>query len=190
MALFGGSFDPIHRGHCFIAEKAIERCQLDELIFLPCRTSPHKLGVETAPGEARLEMVRLAIADMERATASDWELAQEGVSYSWETAEHWRDERLAEEDELFWLLGMDQWNALDRWARIDHLAKLVTFIVFPRHGEVPEAREGLRATFLPDAMAVSATDIRTRYRLGESITNDVGASVAMYIRENGLYQSA
>ena len=101
VALFGGTFDPIHRGHRFIAERALAQCGLDEVVFLPCWQSPHKLGVETTSGEDRLAMVKLAISSLPGMWASDWELRREGASYSWQTAEHWRREVLGEEDELF-----------------------------------------------------------------------------------------
>ena len=189
-ALFGGTFDPIHRGHLFIAERALAQCDLDEVVFLPCRQSPHKRDVETTSGEDRLTMVRLAIADVSGIWASDWELQREGASYSWQTAEYWRSEVLAEEDKLYWVLGMDQWAALSRWARVEYLSELVTFIVFPRDGEVPEKFSGRNAVFLPDAMAISATEIRTRASLGQSIEEQVGDDVVVYIREKGLYRNA
>ena len=190
VALFGGTFDPIHRGHRFIAERALAQCDLDEVVFLPCRQSPHKRDVETTSGEDRLAMVRLAIEDLAGVRASDWELQREGVSYSWQTAEYWRTEVLSEEDQLFWILGMDQWVALSKWARVEYLSELATFIVFPRDGEVPKAFAGRNAVFLPDAMAISATEIRTRASLGLSLEAHVGDHVAAYVREKGLYRNA
>lgn len=190
VALFGGTFDPIHRGHVFIAERAQARCGLDEVVFLPCRQSPHKVGEALSSGADRLAMVRLAIAEYGWATVSEWELQRDGASYSWQTAAHWRKEVLSEGDALFWILGHDQWAALARWARIDFLATLVEFIVFPRDGEVPEAQEGIRGTFLPDAMPVSATEIRTRTRGGLSIEEMVPEGVADYIAQKRLYERA
>jgi nicotinate-nucleotide adenylyltransferase len=135
-------------------------------------------------------MVKLAIANVSGMWASDWELLREGASYSWQTAEHWRREVLDEEDELFWIVGMDQWAALAKWSRVDYLSELVAFIVFPRDGETPEAVPGRNAVFLPDAMAVSATEIRTRARKGLSIEAQVEDDVAGFIREKGLYRDA
>ena len=188
VALFGGSFDPVHRGHRFIAERALSQCDLDEVVFLPCRESPHKKGVAMAGGEDRLAMVRLAIGDLKGATASDWELLREGASYSWQTAEHWRVNVLSARDSLFWILGMDQWAALSRWSRIDYLAGLVTFIVFPRNGAVPKSFPGRESVFLPDAMEVSATEIRTKCASGLAIVDDVGPEVAGYVGAKRLYQ--
>ena len=73
---------------------------------------------------------------------------------------------------------------------MDYLSELVTFIVFPRGGEAPEPVLGRKAVFLPDAMAASATEIRTRASKGLSIDEQVEDGVAGYIREKGLYRGA
>ena len=74
LALFGGTFDPIHRGHLELATRAREALALDEVRFLPCHTSPHKIGVASAPPDDRLEMVRLAIRGLPWATVDDFDL--------------------------------------------------------------------------------------------------------------------
>ncbi len=190
VALFGGSFDPVHRGHAFIAERAQSRCELDEVVFMPCWQSPHKLGRALTGGDDRLTMLRLATRDLPWASVSSWELGRPASSYSWQTAERWRREVLAEGDALYWILGLDQWMALSRWARADYLAELVTFVVFPRDGGCPEAQDGFSAVFLPDAMAISASEIRTRCREGRSIEDEVGPEVAAYVEEKRLYREA
>ena len=187
VALFGGSFDPIHRGHVFIAERAVAKCQLDEVIFMPCWRSPHKLGPPASPAEDRLAMVGLATEGLPWAKVSDWELQRGGASYSWQTAEHWREEAMGPADELYWILGADQWEVLADWARIDRLAELVTFIVFPRHGRVPQPSDRFCARILDDAMTVSSTEIRTLRARGLSVEEEVGAAVAAYIERKGLY---
>lgn len=192
VALFGGTFDPVHRGHLFIAERAQARCGLDEVIFMPCWRSPHKLGETSAPGEDRLAMLQLALSEGDHswASVSPWELERQSASYSWQTGEHWSREVLAEEDALYWILGADQWEALSGWARVDYLSSLLTFIVFPRAGHRLESQPGMEAVFLSDAMRVSASEIRTLCGRGASIEDDVGRPVAAYIRENRLYADA
>jgi nicotinate-nucleotide adenylyltransferase len=188
VALFGGTFDPVHRAHVFIAERAVAQCELDEVVFLPCGQSPHKLDQVASAPEHRLAMLRLATEGLPWARVSDWELQREGPSYSWQTVHHWRGEELGPEDALFWILGADQWQALEQWARVAWLAEQVTFIVFPRSGVEPEPRDSIRARFLADAMEVSSTEIRTRCGRGESINAEVGAAVAAYVEREGLYR--
>ena len=104
VALFGGSFDPVHRGHLFIAGRAVEACGLDRVIFVPCWKSPHKRGEQISDSEDRLAMLRLATAELAWAEVSEWEVSREEASYSWKTAEHFA-QALGEGVELFWILG-------------------------------------------------------------------------------------
>ena len=76
IALFGGTFDPIHLGHVEIARRAKELLDLDEVRFLPCHTSPHKIGVSSAPAADRLEMARLATRDLPWAVVDDFDLSR------------------------------------------------------------------------------------------------------------------
>ena len=188
VALFGGTFDPIHLGHTFIASRARERCELDEVIFMPCWHSPHKLDRDPpTDGSLRLRMIELATQDLPWAKVSSWELDRAEASFSWQTAEFYRQNVLESGDQLFWIIGMDQWQAIERWARINYLKTLVEFIVFPRDGQSPEAKDGFATQFLKDAMAVSSTEIRTRRAQGLSITDQVTSAVADYLAEKALY---
>ena len=191
VALFGGTFDPIHWGHSSMARRAREQCELHEVVFLPCRQSPHKKEAPVASGEDRLAMIELATLETRWATVSRWELDREGPSHSWKTAEHWRRDVLREEDELFWIMGMDQWVACARWARVDYLAALVRFIVFSRRGHAgEEGRLMSRAVFFGGEMEISGTKLRARCAAGAPILADVGPEVAAYVKENGLYGCA
>ncbi|MEM7385163.1 MAG: nicotinate (nicotinamide) nucleotide adenylyltransferase [Verrucomicrobiota bacterium] len=186
LALFGGTFDPIHNGHLFLARRAYELCQLDQVLFLPCFQSPHKEGVQSAPGPHRLAMIEAAIEGHPEFAVSGHELQQKGPSYSWQTAEYFHTKW--PETELFWLLGIDQWKVIERWARSDYLATLVSFIVFPRDGIKPEDREGYRSIRLPDErFDLSATDIREALTRGESIAGKTAPAVETYLREHRLY---
>ena len=74
IALFGGTFDPIHEGHLEIAEKAHTALSLDQVLFLPCRQSPHKKSGPLASEEDRLQMIKLATQELDWASVSDFEL--------------------------------------------------------------------------------------------------------------------
>ena len=86
IALFGGSFDPVHLGHLEIARSAVDQLRLDEVRFIPCRISPHKTAEPPASSQARLEMLRLALADHSWAKIDDTELEEPPPSYSYKTA--------------------------------------------------------------------------------------------------------
>ena len=186
VALFGGSFDPVHRGHLFIAGKAVEACALDEVIFVPCRISPHKVGHGISAPADRVEMLRLATADLDWAEVSDWEIQREEASYSWKTAEHFARE-LGDEVELFWIVGTDQWEVIETWAKPEVLAALVTFVVFPRGG-IARPKDGFRMVAVDAAFDASSTEIRRRVRDGEAISDLVLPEVERFLIDRGLYR--
>ncbi|MDB6078520.1 MAG: nicotinate (nicotinamide) nucleotide adenylyltransferase [Akkermansiaceae bacterium] len=184
IALFGGTFDPIHLGHLEIARLAKEALELDKVIFLPCRTSPHKQGIETAPAADRLEMVRLAIAELPWAEVDDHDLAAPAPSYSYLTAEEMA--RRHPDAKLFWLMGADQWRALPRWAEPGRLARVVDFIVFARDG-APLPHSGWEMHAFSGTHPASATAIREAVRNGNMPLNWLPAAVADYIFRHQLY---
>jgi nicotinate-nucleotide adenylyltransferase len=185
VALFGGTFDPPHLGHRFIAAEAHRECHLDRLIFIPCHQSPHKASAPHASGEDRLEMLRLTVANFPWAEVSAWELERPGRSFSWETAEHFS--QLYPEAKLHWILGADQWKSLDRWARPERLAELLTFIVFPRDGVTPAPHPRFRAHFLKASIQASSTEIRQALLAGETTHPNLLPTVADFIRSKQLY---
>lgn len=186
LAIFGGTFDPPHCGHLMIAQQAAVACSLNHIVLMPCRQSPHKHALPRASDEQRMEMLRLATASLPQAEVSDWELRRPGVSYSWQTAEYLA--ALHPAAKLHWIMGADQWLALPRWAHPEILARLLTFVVFPRAGLALQPREGFHAIFLTDRLDVSATEIRDRIGRGESISGLVPEMVERYIAEHRLYQ--
>ncbi|MCW1915671.1 nicotinate (nicotinamide) nucleotide adenylyltransferase [Luteolibacter sp. GHJ8] len=184
IALFGGTFDPIHEGHLRIAVEAQRLFALDEVRFLPCQVSPHKVGVLTAPAEERLEMVRLAIAGLPWATVDSYDLFRPQPAYSWQTAEEMA--RREPEAKLFWLMGYDQWTALPRWQHPERLAAQVDFLVSSRAG-IPEPHPQWRMQSLAVDHPASSTAIRQAIAAGET-GPWLPPAVAAYIAARGLYK--
>jgi nicotinate-nucleotide adenylyltransferase len=184
IALFGGTFDPIHLGHLHLASLAKDALALDEVRFLPCRISPHKTGGSPASGEDRCEMLRLAAAGLPWAVVDDFELHQPAPSFSWQTAEAMAARFPG--SRLFWIMGGDQWEALPRWSHPERLAADVEFIVLAR-GEAVGPREGYRLHVVRGEHPASATDIRRSISEGNSTHAWLPSSVARYIAEKRLY---
>ena len=180
----GGSFDPPHLGHAFLAATARESLGLDRVIFLPCRISPHKLEHPPTAPEHRLEMLRLALADLPWAALDLFDLEAPPPSYSVRTAEHFRD--LHPDAELFWILGHDQWEALPRWHRPERLAELLHFVVFAR-GSRPAPRPGWKMTHLPGVHPASSTALRRQLAAGGPAEPWLHPDVLDYIRRHRLY---
>lgn len=189
IALFGGTFDPVHHGHVVMACAAREALALDRVVMIPCALSPHKSdGPPPTSGKCRMDMLRIASAGYPWMELDACELEREGVSFSWQTAEDFR-ERFPDA-RLFWILGQDQWQVLSKWDQPERLAGLVEFIVFGRSDGNPAMREGVAATFLPEVHGASATQIRNALR--EGVVPDDGhpwmdPGVLDYIRLRGLY---
>ena len=185
IAIFGGTFDPIHNGHLQIAAAAADRFHLDRILFVPAAHPPHKLGQQSAPYDDRLHMVELACAADQRFEASAIE-AGSAKSYSIVTIERVKSQ-LDPADELYFLIGADAFADVETWHRWRELASQVTFIVVSRPGFSFDVPEGFRVQPLDDVrLPMSSTAIRARLAEGRADVPAPGA-VLDYIRRRGLY---
>lgn len=180
-ALYGGTFDPIHHGHLILAREAMEQLGLDRVVFVPAALSPFKQGTRPADAEARLAMVRVAIAGEPRFECDDSELGREGPSYTVDTVEAWRAR--APGDALFYFIGQDNVRDLAAWKRWEELREMVTFVVFER-GDAPA--HGFAA--VRRRVDISATEVRKRVAESGSIRYLVPEPVREIIEARGLYQ--
>lgn len=185
IALFGGSFDPIHEGHVAIATAAQKACELDIVHFIPACQSPFKEDEEITAGEHRLAMCELAVADLPWAKVNSWEVDDGDISYSWQTAVHFTGE-MDPSDELFWILGADQWEEIENWSRAPYLAALVKFIAFPRGKKTLPEKDGFPMEALTETHPASATSIRNAIRDGKD-PKGLDPKVAAYIEKHRLY---
>ena len=188
VCLFGGSFDPVHLGHLAIAKAARNRLDLDRVVFIPCRRSPHKGDIEPASAHHRLAMLGLTLGVLPWAEISAWEIDRPAPSWSWQTAGHFAGIE-PPGTRLFWLLGADQWATLDTWARPDALARLVHFVVIPRADIGLKRRPGFAHTIIDVRHPAAATDVRAAIREGRSIDGLVSEAVRAYIDQNKLYRA-
>jgi nicotinate-nucleotide adenylyltransferase len=187
IALFGGTFDPVHHGHIHIARAAVEKLGLDEVRFLPCRISPHKSTSRPTPAADRLEMLRLATAGLPWAVVDDFETRRGEPSYSYQTAEAMA--RKYPDARLFWIMGGDQWAAIDQWAEPARLAACVEFIVFTRGGPLAQ-HTGFHVHPLVAEHPASATEIRKALSRGAVDHEWLDGQVARWIINCGLYHRA
>jgi len=184
LALYGGTFDPIHHGHLLLARDALESLELDRMIFIPAGLSPHKLATSPAPAELRREMLAAALADEPGFELDDSELQRPGPSFAIETVERIR---AAHPDAvLYYLIGADNVPELHTWRRIDDLRKLAEFVVFGRAKSGTADPAGFR--ILPRRIDISATEIRRRVACGASIRYLVPEPVRSLITAHHLYQ--
>jgi nicotinate-nucleotide adenylyltransferase len=188
--LYGGSFDPLHRGHLLVAQAALEELALDRLFFIPAAQSPFKPGSRPAPDAARLRMLRRSLAGQSRTEVHCDELTRGGVSYSIDTVNAFRARNPGAE--LFWLIGADHVPTLPQWREALALAEAVTFVVIPRPGQAqaslppPWRLRHLRGW----PLGVSSSEIRDRVRNGMSFEHLVPSGTADVIASEGLYRDS
>lgn len=179
--LFGGSFDPIHNGHIAAATAAARSLSLDRVIFIPGGVSPHK--TLTASALDRYEMVRLAVAELPLFLVSDFETKKKTKCYSVETVAEFK--KLYPEDELFFIIGDDEYRSFDKWYMPDKLLAMCRFPVVTRHGD--EIKPPFIAVSMPP-VDVSSSMIRHRLSVGEPVTGLLPDAVFEYIKTNRLYK--
>ena len=186
LALYGGTFDPIHEAHLAVAREAADRFQLDCVLFIPAASPPHKHRGAHASYEDRVRMAELATAGTPRFRVSRLE---EGTtrSYSIDTIEKVRAE-LAPEDELFFIIGADAFAEIHTWHRWRDVARAVRFLVLSRPNSVYAAPREARFEKLDTLhMDVSSSEIRRGIAAGERVEG-LPAAVRAYIEEHGLYR--
>ena len=189
IGLFGGSFDPVHLGHLLVAQAACEELALERLFFIPAAQSPFKPASEPAPANVRTRMLRLALVGNSNYDMDEQELHRGGVSFTIDTVRDYA--RRFPQSELFYLIGADHVPTLPKWREAAELARLVTFVVIPRPGEIPaEAPPPFRMKQLGGwPLKLSSSQIRARVKAGQPIEHLVPFAAAAVIHQKGLYRT-
>jgi nicotinate-nucleotide adenylyltransferase len=194
-AIFGGTFDPIHRAHLVVAREAAETFSLDRVLFIPAANPPFK---EAHAGyEDRLRMVQLACAGDARFVPSRLEEGRE-KSYSIHTIERVKAQdgpagtagKVGKLGKVFFIIGADAFAEIQNWYRWQDVLNAVDFIVVARPGHVYTCPPGARVHRLETvALPVSSSEIRQALARGQA-PPELPPAVVEYIREHGLYQAS
>lgn len=195
IAILGGTFSPIHRGHISMANAALAY-GMDEVWFMPSGVSYLKEGTGVLPSETRLEMTKLGIAGEARFKISTIEVERSGNTYTYETMEQLN--ALYPEYELYFMLGADSVYAIETWLHPERIFKACELLAVMRE-DVDQwtlrekmtdlkSRLGARMHLVPmKNVDVSSTEIRQFYASGGQHHPDVPKDVDAYILQNGLY---
>jgi len=181
IAIYGGTFDPIHHGHLIVAREALERLGAKEVIFIPARVSPLRKTAPIAKGEIRLLMIQAAIENEPGFAVDDCELRRPSPSYTIDTVEQIRQRK--GDAAIYCLIGEDNVRKLTKWRRFADLEKMVRFVVLDRNGQQPHHVYPV----IRRKIDISATEIRKRVATGRSIRYFVPPAVEEIIRREKLY---
>ncbi|HEX8463194.1 MAG TPA: nicotinate-nucleotide adenylyltransferase [Abditibacterium sp.] len=196
IGLMGGTFDPIHFGHLFIAEEARVVCGLDEVIFFPNGTPAHAEGkVAALNAEIRFELTEIGIASNPYFRASRLEIERPGKSFAFDSILEFQAE-LGAHVELFFIVGADSMLDILTWHRGAELFELCRFVAASRPGfdlEIAKNRlseaQKARVTWLEvPGLHIASRELRSRVQNGEPIRYLVPDGVAARIEELNLYQ--
>jgi nicotinate-nucleotide adenylyltransferase len=182
IGLYGGTFDPVHNGHLILARDALERLDLDRVVFIPARVSPHKLDHPPAPPEARCQILVAAIADEPRFEMDPCEIAREGPSFAVETVQLFKTRY--PQARLYYFVGDDNLPELETWKDFANLRDLVQFVVLSRAG-MPFLSEFPTIT---RHIEISSTEIRNRVARGLSVRYLAPLPACELIARLGLYR--
>jgi nicotinate-nucleotide adenylyltransferase len=185
LAIFGGTFDPIHAGHLAVAREAASRFHLDRVLFVPAAHPPHKAGVTDAPYDDRVRMAEIAC---EGDSAFEVSRIEEGTarSYSIDTIEK-VGASLGPGDELYFLIGADAFAEIRTWRRWEDVARLATFLVVSRPGHTYEIPVGVRLERIDSLeIPISSSEIRRTLAAGGT-PEGLPPQVLAYARSHHLY---
>jgi len=188
IGIFGGTFDPVHRGHLQLAQNARAQFLLDKIVFVPARQPPHKQDIPPlTPAQHRYEMVRLAIEDEPLFELSDCEMKRKGISYTFDTLSEF--EKKYPGATFFLILGEDAFEGLEAWYRASDLKKKFRFIVAKREThEICGAKDVCAEWIQMPLCPISASRIREALKRGENVDDYLPLKVLQYIQENALYR--
>lgn len=193
IALFGGTFDPVHYGHLRLAEEACEAAGLERVLFVPAHTSPFRRQELLSAPRHRLQMTQLAVADNPAFEASDIEIQRGGISYTVDTVASVR--AMYPDAELYLIMGADTLQGFMSWYRPDVIVRECRLLVGVRpHYDLQAILEHLpdaiRERVQPVPMTpldIRASDLRHRIRTGRSIRYLTPPNVIEYIQQHRLY---
>ena len=182
IALYGGTFDPIHNGHLILAREAREHLALEKIVFLPARVSPHKLDRPPTDGHLRAEMIAAAIAGEEGFELDTRELHRSGPSYTIDTIR----EFLAEHPDVrfHYLIGEDSLPDLPKWKEAETIVSLVQFVVLARDTDGSQHDMPV----ITRRIEISSTEIRHRAANNLSLRYLLPEPVAAIIARHKLYR--
>ena len=196
IAIFGGSFNPIHNAHVKLAQRFLNEVALDRVIFVPTFITPLKDNTSVISSEHRLKMCELALKDYDNFAVSDVEIKRAGYSYSSDTIAYFKE--LYPQDELYFIMGADMYLTLEKWHEFEYIFNNVTILTAPRNDcsfdelvnkyeyyKKYNCKSYITREYIED---LSSTLIRDMILSEADISAFLDKDVVAYIVKHGLYR--
>ena len=195
IGIYGGTFNPPHKEHILLVVNAIKELSLDKMFVIPTSVSPHKQSKQVASGSDRLNMLKLAFNSYDNIEVSDYEIVKQGISYTYQTIEHFTN--IFSGSELYYFVGSDMLENFPKWKNPEYIASKVNMVLCERKGDNIDTKTIISVyeklynkkvkvlNFAGDK--ISSTNIRIKTKLNLDITEDTSEEVASYISKNNLY---
>ena len=193
IGIYGGAFNPVHKGHIKLADEVKAKAHLDKIIIMPSGISPHKSSGGLIDSTHRVKMCEIAFQG-EDYIISDLEIRREGKSYTVNTVRLLR--KVYPEAELFLIMGSDMLLSFHKWYLYEEILSYVTICATTRQGDISidELKKYSQEVLKKDTLIIdfepfecSSTKVRNALLMGEDATSLVGEKVMTYIKENSLY---
>jgi nicotinate (nicotinamide) nucleotide adenylyltransferase len=196
IGIMGGTFNPIHFGHLFLAENAFEQVSLDKVLFMPSKNPPHKAKPVQVSEQQRVDMINLAISNNPHFELSTLELHREGLTFTADTLRLLTAEN--SDTEYYFIVGMDSLFMMQNWKEPQVVFDLCTIVVAGRDNskaeEIQKHIDYLKKNFhakiiyieMP-MIQIASAEIRERYMSKRSVRYFMPDSVIDYIAKNQLY---
>ncbi len=200
IGIYGGTFNPVHKGHINCLRSVLDQIKLDKVIILPDRIPPHKSSEDLVSDEDRFNMCKLAFGEFSNAQVDDWELRQTGKSYSVKTLRHFHE--VYPECKLYFIMGSDMLLSFEKWYKYDEILKLAALLCVSRDSEDTDEILYSHARKITDECGgeiiivktcpfeVSSTQIRQMISFSEDCTCYLDENVVKYIYDKGLYKNS
>ncbi len=197
IGILGGTFNPIQNGHIVMARRALVEYELDKVYFMPNKIPPHKTQDNLISNKDRINLLKLAIKDMDYFDILDIEFKREGKSYTYQTLEELKKQFV--DDEIYFIIGADSMVNFSTWKYPERILANAILLVAPRNNlsqtyvdniindYVEKCNADIRLIHSKEEM-VSSTDVRLHIANGESVTDLLPKPVYDYIIEKGLYK--